>query len=74
MKGHFIDFIKGKWINILKYKFFTIVKVHETNFNKFFKNKMATQNFSTASSAGPLTIENLQLDQKTRKILKIYCI
>ena len=58
----------------------TSVKVHETNFNKFFENKMAAQNLSqknpfffwTASSAGTLPVAILHLEQKTRKILKIY--
>ena len=54
------------------------VKVHEQKFDKFFEHKMAAHNFSqanlffwTASSAEPLPVAILHLEQKTRKILKI---
>ena len=54
----------------------TSVKVHEKNVNKFFENKIAAQNLLQTNpfflAAAPLPSAILHLEQKTKKILKIY--
>ena len=79
MKGHFIDFIKEESINILKFglacMFIQELRYKKKNFDKFKKKNGGAESLANKFvflAAGPLPVAILHLEQKTRKILKIY--
>ena len=77
--GHFIDFIKERWINVLKFGFAymflqvlwymkqILIDFLETKWQHRISRKQI-RFFWTASSAGPLPVTILYLQKKKRKI------
>ena len=77
-EGDFIDFINEKWTNILKFGFAYIflqvyMKIKLINFLKTkWRRKISRKEIRFFLAVGPLPVTILHIEQKTKKILKIY--